>query len=77
MISLKSQSLMYFFLALWVFLILILYFSINWKNVVYCVEVYCALLRYPKTLLLLLISSLVVSLVAVMHLIKSHALKRG
>lgn len=74
---LKPPSSAYFFLAVWVLLILILYFSINLKNIVYCVEVYHVLLRYPKTLLLLLVPSLVVGLVAVMHLIKSRALRRG
>ena len=74
---LKSDIHPYFFLILWVLLILILYFSINWKNITYCIEVYKILLRYPKTLLLLVLPSLVISLIAAMRFIKSHVLRKS
>ena len=65
MFRLKSESFTYFFIALWIISILILYFSINWKNIIYCVEIYRVLFKYPKTLLLLIAPSLTIILLAV------------
>jgi len=77
MVQMRPKSFACFFLVLWVFLTLILYILINWRNVVFCIKVYQILLLYPKTILLLIAPSLIVSLIALIRLVASRLLRRA